>query len=403
MLSSGRQRVYRFRQRPDYLSLRMVAKWGLSGQTTASVPSTVTTKNDVWTVRVTPNDGYGDGPYAESTLTIVNSTPVVNTVSISPTAVTTQSTLTCTYSSSDADEIPSETVQWLINGNVDGNSTNSLAGPFGAGDVITCRVIANDGTISSIPVDASVTVTNSAPVVQSIVFTPANVYTNDLLVATATVTDPDNDPMTYSWNWYVDDGNGFSMVFSDSTTQPSSSLDGTLYFDREDEVYVDFTASDSTTSATLSSTTTTILNTAPSVFNALISPINPVAGLDDLECIAQSSDTDGDGINLQYSWTLNGGSTTPQPVPSHFDIADGETWECTVTCDAVQYPETASPNTTIGANNADAVGFEFCSGGDTLSNSNTMQTCTSSQSVTSGELSNATYTLQLECYVYSPE
>ena len=30
----------------------------------------VTTKNDVWTVRVTPNDGYGDGPYVESTLTM---------------------------------------------------------------------------------------------------------------------------------------------------------------------------------------------------------------------------------------------------------------------------------------------------------------------------------------------
>ena len=61
----------------------------LSGQTTASVPNTVTTKNDV-TVRITPNDGYGDGPYVESTLTIVNSTPSANTVSISPTSVTTK-------------------------------------------------------------------------------------------------------------------------------------------------------------------------------------------------------------------------------------------------------------------------------------------------------------------------
>ena len=58
------------------------------------------------------------------------------------------------------------------------------------------------------------------------------------------------------------------MVFSDSTTQPTSNLDGTLYFDRDDDVYVDFTASDTSTSTTLTSTTTTILNTAPSVFNA---------------------------------------------------------------------------------------------------------------------------------------
>lgn len=380
----------------------------LSGQTTASVPNSATVKNDIWTVRVTPNDGYGDGPYVESTLTIVNSTPVVNTVSISPTSATTQSTLTCTYSSSDADGDPlSETVQWLINGNIDGNTTNSLSGPFGAGDVIICRVTANDGTISSVPVDASVTVNNSSPVVQSIAFTPASVYTNDLLMATATVTDPDNDPMTYSWNWYVDDGNGFSMVFSESTTQPSSSLDGTLYFNRDNDVYVDFTASDTSTSASLTSTTTTILNTAPSLFNALISPINPVAGLDDLECIVQSSDTDGDSVNLQYSWTLNGGSTTytTSTIPTS-DIGDGETWECTVTCDdGTTSGNSTSANTTIGANNADAVGFEFCSGGDALSNtSNTMQTCTSSQSVTSGELSNATYTLQLGShYVYSPE
>ena len=380
----------------------------LSGQTTASVPNSATVKNDIWTVRVTPNDGYGDGPYVESTLTIVNSTPVVNTVAINPTSVTTQSTLTCTYSSSDADGDPlSETVQWLINGNVDGNTTNTLTGPFGAGDVIICRVVANDGTISSVPVDASVTVNNSAPVVQSIAFTPASVYTNDQLMATATVTDPDNDPMTYSWNWYVDDGNGFSMVFSDSTTQPTSNLDGTLYFDRDDNVYVDFTASDTSTSTTLTSTTTTILNTAPSVFNALITPLSPVAGLDDLECVVQSSDSDGDAVNIQYAWTLNGGLTTyTNSTITANNIADGEIWECTVTCDdGTSVGNSVSAITTIGANNAEAVGFESCSAADSLSNgSNTIQTCAASQSVTSGVLSGSTHTLQLGShYVYSPE
>ena len=189
--------------------------------------------------------------------------------------------------------------------------------------------------------------------------------------------------------------------------QPTSSLDGTLYFDRDDDVYVDFTASDTSTSTTLTSTTTTILNTAPSVFNALITPIDPVAGLDDLECVVQSSDSDGDSVNLQYAWTLNGAPTTyaTSTIPAN-DIADGETWECTVTCDdGTSVGNSVSAITTIGANNADAVGFEFCAAGDALSNgSHTMQTCTASQSVTSSELNNATYTLQLGShYVYSPE
>ena len=42
----------------------------------------------------------------------------------------------------------------------------------------------------------------------------------------------------------------------------------------------------------------------------LITPIDPVAGLDDLECVVQSSDSDGDSVNLQYAWTLNGAPTT---------------------------------------------------------------------------------------------
>jgi bifunctional UDP-N-acetylglucosamine pyrophosphorylase/glucosamine-1-phosphate N-acetyltransferase len=40
--------------------------------TSASLPASATSRGEVWTVRVTPNDGYQDGAYAEASVTVGN-------------------------------------------------------------------------------------------------------------------------------------------------------------------------------------------------------------------------------------------------------------------------------------------------------------------------------------------
>ena len=71
--------------------------------TTASVQDTELKAGEVWTVRVTPNDGYVDGDYAEASITVSNSPPSLDSISISPTMAYNDSDLTCSATASDVD------------------------------------------------------------------------------------------------------------------------------------------------------------------------------------------------------------------------------------------------------------------------------------------------------------
>ena len=84
-----------------------------SGYTGASLPSSATNKGEDWTVRATPSDGTANGDFGEATVTIMNSTPIVTNVAISPATPTPQDTLTCIYNTSDAD---GDTVSPFFNG-----------------------------------------------------------------------------------------------------------------------------------------------------------------------------------------------------------------------------------------------------------------------------------------------
>ena len=60
--------------------------WYLNGALTANVTAAInaadTSKGEIWTARVTPNDGYHDGQYAKASVLIANSAPVLSGVTI---------------------------------------------------------------------------------------------------------------------------------------------------------------------------------------------------------------------------------------------------------------------------------------------------------------------------------
>ena len=64
--------------------------WYLNGALTANVTAAInaadTSKGEIWTARVTHNDGYHDGQYAEAPVLIANSAPVLSGVTVSPAA-----------------------------------------------------------------------------------------------------------------------------------------------------------------------------------------------------------------------------------------------------------------------------------------------------------------------------
>ena len=177
----------------------------------------------------------------------------------------------------------------------------TLNGPFDQGDVVTCRVTPNDGTDLGSFMESSTTILNTAPVINSVTLSPTENATNDIITATVDSTDLDGDILTHTWIWYVDG----SAVQSTSNTNTTDTLDGVVHFDRDQQVYVEVTADDGFTSDSDTSASTNYLNTPPSAFNAFIDPLNPVVGVDDLTCIVQSNDIDGDNISLTYTWAVD--------------------------------------------------------------------------------------------------
>ena len=239
-------------------------------------------------------------------------------------------------------------------------------------------------------------------------FSPATVYTDDVIQATVSASDADGDALSYAFDWYVDNGSGFSNVQSTSG-MASDSLDGVFYFDKGDSVYVTATVTDGSATTSDTSTTVVVQNTAPSAFNVIVTPSEPVAGADDLECIAQGNDVDGDTVNFTYAWNLNGSSTTYTAATIlATDISDGDVWECTATPDDgtdVGVPNSAT--VTVGADVEGAVGVAWCAsaGAGLDSAGNQFTTCLSETGVVGAESTDgATNTLQPgSIFVFSPE
>jgi hypothetical protein len=255
--------------------------------------------------------------------------------------------------------------------------------------------------------DATVTVNNTPPTITTLNLSPNTVYTNDVIQVSANGTDADGDPITYAWDWYVDTGTGFVLVQSNAGSN-SDTLDGVYHFDKGDQVYVILTISDGSSVVSQTSSTVSIQNTAPSAYNVLITPTDPVAGIDDLECIAQGSDADGDTVTFAYTWEVNGSSTnySSTTIPAT-DIADADVWECIVTPnDGTINGATNSATVTIGADTPGATGGGMCSAAglttDAVGNQSVF--CFSEVGVAGEQTTDTTYTWQPgSMYVFSPE
>jgi hypothetical protein len=82
--------------------------------TTASLPSSATVKNELWAVRVTPNDGHQDGSYTEASVIIENAAPVIDSVQSSVSIVTSMDSISCIGAASDLDnDSITESYLWI--------------------------------------------------------------------------------------------------------------------------------------------------------------------------------------------------------------------------------------------------------------------------------------------------
>jgi hypothetical protein len=170
----------------------------------------------------------------------------------------------------------------------------------------------------------TVVITNISPEVTSVNLSPADPDTDDVVTATVTTADTDGDAVTVSYAWSVD---------GTEVAETSSSLDGSVYFDKHQEIAVSVTPNDGTADGnTVTSDSIYAVNTAPEAPVISITPSAPKAGTDDLSCNVDtdSYDLDDDSISYGYDWDVDGiyyGSVSTVPGT---DTTTGE-WTCTVT------------------------------------------------------------------------
>ncbi len=298
--------------------------WSLNGTTvgTSSVLETSFIRDDVLTCTVTPDDGEDAGSTVSASITVTNTAPSIEAVSLSPESPQAGDTLTCTYSGyDDADgDADASTYSWTIDGVSAGSGTDSLSSGFIGGELVVCTITPDDGTDAGTAVSASATIGNTAPSIDSVAISPTAAVVGDTLTCTYTgFDDSDGDPDESTLAWTID---GETISTSDTLED----------FVGGDTVTCTVTPYDGKSTGSSLSDSLVIDNTAPTIDSVTISPASPTTG-ETLSCSHSGySDVDGDADQSTYAWTINGSSASTGSTLSG-DFVGGDTIICTVTPD----------------------------------------------------------------------
>jgi DNA-binding beta-propeller fold protein YncE len=159
---------------------------------------------------------------------------------------------------------------------------------------------------------AALTVGNQPPVVDGVTLSPSAPLTNDLLIASVVAHDPDNDPLTFTYQW---SRNGTVLAATGSALDLSAAGNG----DRGDTIKVVVTASDGIATAS-NSASVVIGDSAPTVTVSL-APASPSTNTL-LTATATGADADGDALTYTFTWKVNGQVREVTPTPNAVDGFD---------------------------------------------------------------------------------
>ncbi|MGQ9655232.1 MAG: putative Ig domain-containing protein [Thermodesulfobacteriota bacterium] len=138
---------------------------------------------------------------------------------------------------------------------------------------------------------------NRPPVVTEVKISPGVPSSDDTLRAVVAATDPEGDPIQYSYRWEV---NSQVLPLETGPELPASR------FSRGSTVVVRVSASDGkATGKEVSSRPVVVKNRVPTVKRIQITPYPAFPG-DELEAEVEAEDPDGDRVEVRYSWMVNG-------------------------------------------------------------------------------------------------
>jgi cyclophilin family peptidyl-prolyl cis-trans isomerase len=289
-----------------------------------------TNKTGNATITVRATDKFGATVDDTFTVSVANTAPTA-TVTLSSTSPKTNDTLTATATPHDADGDPvSLTYVWKVNGVVEQTTTTSAttntfdlsqANHGNKGQTVTVEVTPNDGTLNGAVATPATpaTIINSAPVINTIGLSPNTaVNSNDNLTATVTATDPDGDPITFSYLWEKQGGGTLRGPISTTTTHDALDLSTLSGIAKNDQIKLTVTPNDGTVNGTAASTSVTIANTAPTV-SVNLDTNSPVPSAT-LTATATPADAENDPVTLTFVWKVNG-TVVPSATTNTFDLA----------------------------------------------------------------------------------
>ena len=284
-------------------SVSYTYQWYQNGSITTHtgvfVPNTDTSKNELWSVRATPTDGFQAGDYTEVSIQISNTAPIIDTLSASQSQAYASDVLTCTGVSSDADGDPiSEGYIWMneTTGIPLGSSASVSLSPLSVspGDSISCTYSATDG-VDGVGQEEIVVILNTEPVVDSLAIVPSTPYLGDTLSCIGSVHDDDLEIITESYLW------------KNQTTGSTLSTGSSLLLDANqvhpnDVISCTLSVTDSSGGSASSSSTATVGNLAPTI-DSISFDLSSLAIGDTATCISSESDPEGDIPSVSYIWT----------------------------------------------------------------------------------------------------
>lgn len=287
-------------------TITLTYNWTVAGLlvqsgTSATLPSTLTSRGLEIGVTVVPNDGLvnGLGVSAER-VTVVNTLPSVDQVTLAPDPLLTTDVALCTPGEwTDVDgDFPSYLWNWEVNGVDQGVLTQTLsADHFVKGDEVVCSALpqdifgAGDGVVAPGP-----TVANSSPILFSASLDTIGPVEGDVMgVEIGSFGDADGDEVAFLVTWFV---NGAEVAQADTL--------GSEHFAKGDTVWAQVIPWDGEAEGDLVVTPTTIAqNTPPVTVSVALSPAAPTT-VDDIVAVVEATDIDGDELAYSYTWTING-------------------------------------------------------------------------------------------------
>ena len=249
-------------------------EWTINGSSASgsmTLEASTLSVGDVASCSATPNDGQDDGgAMSSSEVTVENSAPVLNSVTLSTAAPYRADTLTLTIDSNDANgDTLTESVAWYVNGSMVSSASSLELSSYNVGDSVYATVTVDDGSATASLSSETVTVMNHTPTIDSASLSDLNPYTDTVLTVSVT-SSMIRDTLTTSYHWKVN-GNSVST---------DNSLDGATYFDNGDAIVL-VTVDDGRGNCPQSLSAT--VQICSHVDSAFVTP-DPAMASDSLEC-----------------------------------------------------------------------------------------------------------------------